>query len=161
MGRPSKYTPEIAEEICRRLASGEYLPAICRDPEMPDIATVTRWKHKHPDFRAAYAQAREDRAEIWAEEINAIGDDGSNDYTASEDGELVVNSEHIQRSKLRCDNRKWLLSRLLPKQYGDKTTIAGDLDAPLTIAVRRIVDAGPVIDGVAEPVVAIQAPDDG
>ncbi len=42
-GRPSRYTPELAAKICRRLAKGETLRAICRDPAMPDKATVLRW----------------------------------------------------------------------------------------------------------------------
>ncbi len=42
-GRPSRYTPELAANFCRRLAEGETLRAICRDPAMPDKATVLRW----------------------------------------------------------------------------------------------------------------------
>ena len=38
------------------------------------------------------------------------------------DGEIAwkINGEHIQRSRLRVDTRKWLLSRVLPKEYGDE-----------------------------------------
>ena len=35
-GRPSTYGQEIADEVCRRLAGGESLRAICRDEGIPD-----------------------------------------------------------------------------------------------------------------------------
>lgn len=54
-----------------------------------------------------------------AEEINEIGDDSKEDWTDTKNGP-VLNSEHVQRSRLRCDNRKWLLSKLLPKQFGER-----------------------------------------
>ncbi len=31
-----------------------------------------------------------------------------------------VNGEHIQRSRLRIDARKWMASKLAPKKYGEK-----------------------------------------
>ena len=34
-----------------------------------------------------------------------------------------VNGEHVQRSKLRVDARKWLLSKIAPKQYGEKQAV--------------------------------------
>lgn len=87
---------------------------------MPDFSTVKRWLRRKglEEFRAQYAQAREDRAHLWAEEIVDIADDGSNDYY-ERDGEQVVDHENIQRSRLRVDTRKWILSKLLPKEYGD------------------------------------------
>jgi hypothetical protein len=53
-----------------------------------------------------------------------IADDGTNDFitkTSSDGTEFeVVNTEHIQRSKLRIDTRKWNLSKMQPKKYGEK-----------------------------------------
>ena len=60
-----------------------------------------------------------------------IADNGENDYMkrSGKDQEpgYVVNGEAIQRSRLRVDARKWLLSKLAPKKYGDKieTTLQG------------------------------------
>lgn len=36
-----------------------------------------------------------------------------------------LNGEHVQRSRLRVDSRKWLLSKLHPSQYGERTAITG------------------------------------
>lgn len=35
-GRPTKYTPELAERICERLSGGEPLTRICAEAGMPD-----------------------------------------------------------------------------------------------------------------------------
>jgi hypothetical protein len=76
------------------------------------------------ELSTQYARAREERTEGIFEEMFDIADDGTNDYMErmGSDGEpyLVVNTEHIQRSKVRIDQRKWALSKMNPKKYGDK-----------------------------------------
>lgn len=37
----------------------------------------------------------------------------------------------VQWQRNRIDTRKWLLSKLVPKTYGDRTVLAGDADNPL------------------------------
>ena len=64
-----------------------------------------------------------------AEEIIAIADDGTNDFTTDKDGKEVPDYELVQRSRLRIDARKWYASKLAPKIYGDKLAIGGDEDA--------------------------------
>jgi hypothetical protein len=120
----SIYTQEIADEILVRLAEGESLRAICRDLHMPDKATVLRWLQSNEEFRDQYARARELQAEGQADELLDIADDGTNDWVNREtrDGGTirVLDGEHVQRSKLRVDARKWIAARLLPKRYGDR-----------------------------------------
>lgn len=59
VGRPSKYTAELADEIFRRLSEGEPLAVICRDAHMPDASTVWNWEQKHPEISQALASARD------------------------------------------------------------------------------------------------------
>lgn len=81
-----------------------------------------------------YAHAREARADKLAEDVLEIADDGRRDYDVGEDGRAVVNNDHIQRSKLRVDSRKWLASKMFPKRYGDKvSTELSTPDGPLLI----------------------------
>lgn len=125
MGRPSDYSPELASLICERIASGESLRGICRGDDMPAASTVFRWLTEKPAFQEQYVRAREAQADNLFDEILEIADDGRNDWMerAGEDGQTgdsVLNAEHIQRSKLRVDARKWYLSKLAPKKYGDK-----------------------------------------
>src|ERR1700742_3321372 len=136
-GRPSRFTEEIADAICERLADGESLRTICLSDEMPHKATVFRWlgDDRYASFRDQYARAREAQGDAYADEIIDIADDGSNDWMESrEDGDATgwkINGEHIQRSRVRIDSRKWLAGKLKPKVYGDKTLLGSDPDNPL------------------------------
>jgi hypothetical protein len=127
--------------ICERIANGESLGSICREKGMPDKSTVIRWlmaEEEGGEFRNQYARAREMQAELLADELMDIADDGSNDWMARNDGENIgylVNSEHIQRSKLRIDTRKWAASKLKPKVYGDK--VQQEVTGGLTLRIER------------------------
>lgn len=153
LGRPSKYTPELAREICIRMASGETLRQVCRDDHMPAASTVRGWVVDNVDgFSEHYARARVLLAEHWADEIVDISDDGTNDWMEKFDQEgnlgWKVNGEHVTRSKLRTENRKWLLSKALPKVYGDKLDVNHGVqpDNPLASLIQRIAGTGlPVV----------------
>jgi hypothetical protein len=120
------YTPELAEEICERIANGETLRQACRLKGINE-STVRKWVLSDINgFSAHYARARELCLECWADEIVEISDEATNDWMMREgkDGEgtaYSVNGEHVSRSKLRTENRKWLLSKLKPKVYGEGT----------------------------------------
>ena len=130
------YSEAIADEICERLAAKESLESICRSPGMPHPAAVIRWVQK-PDlnFKEKYETARLIGYQLMAEELMAIADDGANDYIERVDEtgkvKLVVDHDHIARSRLRVDTRKWVLAKMLPKLYGDKLTVGGDENAPI------------------------------
>jgi hypothetical protein len=114
------------EEIYRRLAEGESLVDICRSEGMPGQSTVYRWLQDDEEFRKRYTEAREMQADVYADEIIRIADDGRNDWMEKQgDGDAgwVANGEHLQRSRLRVDARKWVASKLRPKKYGDATLI--------------------------------------
>lgn len=127
MGRPTLFAPEVAAAICERIASGESLRSVCRDEAMPAESTVRAWAVDDvQNFSAQYARAREHQAHSIADEMLEIADDGSNDWMVrtGKDGAAgyELNGEHVQRSRARLDTRKWLLSKMLPKVYGDKVT---------------------------------------
>lgn len=127
-GRPSSYTPEIADQICAKLAEGKSLRSICKAESMPSARTVFAWLRQYPEFSQQYARAKEDCADALAEEMLDIADDGSNDWYEQQITEGVVlkkpDTEHINRSRLRVDTRKWIASKLKPKKYGEKLDIA-------------------------------------
>lgn len=125
-GRPTKYNESIVKEICSRIASGESLLQICRDKHMPSRISVHSWllDDRYKEFLNRYTRARELQADYIFDELLDIADDGSNDWIEREtkSGRIieVVNQEHVQRSRLRVDTRKWYLSKVLPKKYGDR-----------------------------------------
>jgi hypothetical protein len=127
-GRPSSYTPEIAEAICEGLAQGSSLRKICTADDMPAMSTVCLWLTKHPEFSAQYARARETQMETLFEEIFEIADDTSGDTFVDSEGKERVDHENINRSRLRVDTRKWALSKLSPKRYGER--VAAEISGP-------------------------------
>lgn len=132
MSRPSSYTPEIGEAICERLVCGkddrpESLRSICSDPDMPDLKTVMRWLTKNEEFCQQYRAAREAQAEAHYEELIQIADDCTDDViflalddSEGEGGRPAIKHSAIARAKLRIDTRKWAMSKLAPKKYGDR-----------------------------------------
>jgi len=134
-GRPTKYTRDIADDILHRLALGEPLQQICRNPPewstreaWPDMSTVVDWINDDRDgLSDRYAQAREKGWLAMADSLTDIADDGTNDWIERETraGNIVkqVDRECTERSKLRVDTRKWLLSKMLPKLYGDRAQL--------------------------------------
>ena len=135
-GRPTIYTSELADAICRRLATGESLRRICRDDGMPAESTVRAWARDNVDgFYAQYARARDIGLDCMADEILDIADDGQNDTYVDDEGREKVDFENVKRSILRVDTRKWYLSKLAAKRYGDKQQL--DVNANLTLVGLR------------------------
>jgi hypothetical protein len=120
-GRPSLYNPDIAARVCDMIAEGVPLYRICRDEDWsPPMMTFLGWVRKdHDGLTVRYARARESGWNVMAEQLLEIADDSSMDREA--DGR--VNNEHVNRSRLRVDTIKWLLSKFLPKQFGDKLEV--------------------------------------
>ena len=136
-GRPSDFTPELGDLICDLLAEGVSLRKVCTNKNMPDKSTVFRWLRTHDQFRDQYTRAKEEAADALAEEIIDIADDDTQDYRTVKRGEKEfeeVNHEHINRSRLRIDTRKFLMAKMKPKRYGEKldlTTDGKELPAPI------------------------------
>lgn len=107
-GRPTIFSEELADTICERLALGESLRAICRDDDMPAMATIFRWLGANERFRDQYAHAREAQADALADDILDIAD------TAKETNEAV------RKAQLRIESRKWIAAKLKPKKYNDR-----------------------------------------
>lgn len=109
-GRPSKFTVEIAQEICERLANGEPLAVICRDPRMPGVTSVWNWEKLYPDLSEAIARARETGADVIAWNARA---------TARGGGE---STEDVQRDRLIIETDLKLLAKWNPR-YSDRQRI--------------------------------------
>jgi hypothetical protein len=111
------------------MAQGESLRSICRSDGMPALGSVFRWVADDLRFREQYEAAMAQRAEGLFEEILEIADSSVGDTTVV-DGVSKSNFEVVARSRLRVDARKWMLSKMLPKKYGDKLAIGGAEDMP-------------------------------
>lgn len=133
-GRPTKYSKKIAKVICDLIADGLSLRQICSNEGLPSRSTVNDWLSKKHGFNKQYVAAKMVCADLFADEIIEIADDGSRDYTKDKDGRMVPDFDHIQRSRLRVDARKFIISKLAPKKYGDKQDI--NLTNPINLVME-------------------------
>lgn len=120
------YTPEQIEEtfneICERISNGEAVRTILLEETMPSSQTFYLWLDNDENKSKQYARACEDRADAIFDEILVIADEDNADITVV-GGQAVVNGSTIQRSRLKYDARKWVVSKLNPKKYGDKIDV--------------------------------------
>ncbi len=83
----------------------------------------------------AYARAREFQMDVWADQLMEIANDSSKDHIEVEtpDGRIEkrFDHEHVQRSRLKIDTLKFLMSKYAPKRFGDK--VAVDLTAKTAV----------------------------
>lgn len=146
-GRPTKYTEELGKKICKRIAKGDSVRTIIKDKEMPSSSTIFRWLLDEDKklFWEQYERARNIQAELMFEELLDIADDGSNDWVLREGKEheewWQQNGESIQRSRLRVDTRKWYLSKVLPKKFGEKIDMTSGGEKISSVNVN-------IIDGI-------------
>jgi len=127
-------TPEIAQTIIDGLSDGIPLRQLARLHGFSKSAFYD-WVNDDAEFAGRIARAREIGFDAIADEALEIADDATNDWMKRQrqDGmdDDVLNSEHVQRSKLRIDTRLKLLAKWDPKRYGDKQLVGSDPDNPL------------------------------
>ena len=139
-GRPSEYNQEIADRICAELAQGYSLRTVCTPDDMPSVKTIFNWFRTYPEFLQQYTRAKEESADAMADEVLDIADNAENDWMVvnRKDGSEAwqLNGEHVQRSRLRIETRKWLMAKMKPKKYGEKLDVESG-GQPLTFIVTR------------------------
>lgn len=133
--------PEVYDAILERLAGGESLRQICHSDGFPSPQTVLRRVLGEPAFAEQYAHARELGRQMMADDIQALADMARQGLILKR--KLIANNEierseevrdMVDRCRLQIDARKWLLSKLEPKKYGDRVQVANDPDNPLNVA---------------------------
>ena len=149
IGRPTLLTESMADAICGRMETGESLRSICRDDAFPTLGAVIKWlaNDANKSFRLQYAHSRQVGLEVMADEVLNIADQ---EPVKTTDGK--IDNAGVQHQRLRVDTRKWILSKQLPKVYGDRTILAGDEDAPLNPLTNneRAAQAAKIINEAVE-----------
>lgn len=121
-GRHSEYTDNLAQIVCDVIASGEPL-SVAAEIIGYSPGTIYEWLGKYKDFSDKYALARETQADTLADQIVKLAD---NEQIAPD------------ARRIRVEARKWVAAKLKPKRYGDKVTLAGDAENPLTMLALRL-----------------------
>lgn len=137
-GRPTKYTQELADEICENLALGNSLRSVCQGDNIPSVKTVFNWMRTYPEFLQQYARAKEESADAMAEELLYIADNQEIGTTTTTKGDGSVETKEedmLGHRRLKIESRKWLMAKMKPKRYGDKldVTTAGETINPYAL----------------------------
>ncbi len=130
-GRPSIFTPELAERICDLMADGKSSRQVCAELALSE-RVLFNWLKKDAEFMQQYAHAREMQADLLFGQIIAIADTPlmGTKTVAKEWGLEVTTGDMIEHRRLQVDARKWLVTKLAPKKYGDKLQLGGAEDLP-------------------------------
>ena len=138
------------ERIIEHIEEGNSLRSALDMHDMPSSQTFYIWLNEDADKSKRYARACEERATLIFEEILDIADESHSDKKVLEDGREVVDGEVVQRSRLRIDARKWMLSKMNPKKYGDKldmTTDGESLNVSPAERAKRIAELKSKLNG--------------
>ena len=144
IGRPSKYTPELAAEICERLSTGETMRQICRDAHMPHWTQVYEWLARDEALSLRVARAREAGYDALAEEALDIANTPrlgqkkvfSSGAGEDEDSMTVTEEDMLGHRKLQIETRLKLLACWNPKKYGNKVALGGDAENPIKVEAQ-------------------------
>ena len=144
MGRRTKYTAEIARQICERLSEGETLKSICRDKSMPWWTTVYDWMGRHKEFAESIARARELGFDAIAEEALQIANTPEIGEETEDDGEKIKTkrADMLGHRKLQVWTRLQLLAKWSPGKYGDRRIVDMTVNEPLADRLARAKDRG-------------------
>ena len=142
MAYSEKEREKLFETIFELIENGKSLRKALATVKLSS-STFFIWIDENENKSKQYARACEERAEALLDEMIDIVDDKSNDIIETDLGDGIIiekpNNEVIQRSRLRYDARKWLISKLNPKKYGEKMDVTSGGDkiqsAPTSINI--------------------------
>jgi len=106
----------IFKSILSQIEEGASLRSILSDSEMPNRNTFFEWLDRDEIKANQYARATDIRTEIKFESIEQ-------DYLEEPQRDALtgkIDSGWVQLQRLKIDAKKWELSKLKPKKYGDK-----------------------------------------
>jgi len=151
--KPERDKDAICQSVLQGMRDGLSAFKSCQAAGVPQ-STFNRWVDADAKLAEDYAHAREDLIERMANEVLELADS-----EVPETGDGKRDWQAIQQRKLQVDSRKWLLSKLAPKKYGDRLELAGDKENPLQV---QTIDASKLPTDVLAQIIAAKdanAPD--
>lgn len=128
VGRPTKFSEELADTIYERMVGGEHIVQICQDETMPGRTTIYRWMADNPQFGTRMARAREGLADYVAWKILEMAEKSTNE---------TANADRVKLAAWQ-----WHAARLAPKKYSEKnlTEISGPDGGSIQVQQQSTVD---------------------
>lgn len=143
--KPERDKDAICQSVLQGMRDGLSAFKSCQAAGVPQ-STFNRWVDADAKLAEDYARAREDLIERMANEVLELADS-----EVPETGDGKRDWQAIQQRKLQVDSRKWLLSKLAPKKYGDRLELAGDKENPLQV---QTIDASKLPTDVLAQIIA-------
>jgi hypothetical protein len=134
--QPTPITAAQFESICNEIElTDESVDYLCKNIGVSNRSFYQYIKIVGELAQQKYAQARSAQLENLAHEIRRI-DDECLKIVLDENYDPKSKNAIVQAYKLKSDNLKWQLSKLVPKKYGDK--IGVDLSGGLQINISDL-----------------------
>ena len=114
----------VFKEIISDIERGSSLRASLRKEGRPDSTTFYKWIDEDKGKSVQYARAAEERIDVRFESIEK-------DYLEEPQRDPQtgkIDTGWVQLQRLKIDSKKWELSKLSPKKYGDKLDVTSDGD---------------------------------
>lgn len=124
------------EKIIAGVESGKSLSATCAEIGF-ERKTFELWVENDEKLSSRYARAKVLRADHLFDEIISISDTPAERMiqlgTDGAGGSERIDPAYVTWQKNRIDARKWALSKMLPKKYGDRVEMehSGEVKGPL------------------------------
>lgn len=137
MAYTQKELDDKFDKICQRIMEGESLRKILYSKK-PIMSNTTFFKllKEDPAKNEQYARAKEVCAE---RKFDSIEEDYmSEPQRDPESGR--IDPAWVQLQRLKIDAKKWELSKLLPKKYGDKIDIDAKIGGEIILNVPKDVE---------------------
>lgn len=136
------------DEFMAYVCAGGHLNGFCKLHGF-SYTGMLEFIHADSSRSEMYARARQERADLLADEIVEIADEECTTVKASKHGssddgegetEVVFDAVAVARNKLRVDARKWVASKLKPRVYGDKLELSGEVGTPTKLSDDQLLE---------------------
>ena len=128
------------DEFMAYVCAGGHLNGFCKLHGF-SYTGMLEFIHADSSRSEMYARARQERADLLADEIVDIADE---DCTVVEVEDCLTTvgiiTALVNRNKLRVDARKWVASKLKPRVYGDKLELSGEIGTPTKLSDDQLLE---------------------
>lgn len=111
------YDPELAIEVCERIAEGETLADICKGEGMPTVGTFLYWVTQIPALSQTYRLAREISGHVLEDEGLGIA------RTLKEGGWGKDDGTKVRALDVALDQLRWAAGFRNPKEFSPKSPV--------------------------------------
>lgn len=109
------YEPDKGEQFVLLIAAGLTVEKAAEAAGIDPPVIVYYWIVRNPDFAQRYLEACQAKCMKWADQLVSLADECPADIPA------------VAKCRQQIDVRKWMLSKIVPKVFGDKVQVNHDV----------------------------------